>query len=161
MNERVRKFITAAPTPNQLDVALLALRIGIAGSLFVNHGWEKLTGFQHMVDAFQMDPIHIGIYPTMVIATVSDGVCSLLVVAGLCTRLAACYICANLLVVLIFMQDIFGFVHPRIPVMRDMPPPAPGHTELTYMYLVFFAVFAFVGAGRLSIDQKVIRSRSL
>lgn len=148
------------PRPILSDTGFFILRVGVALSLFFRHGVEKLVGFQHMASFLQMDPLHIGVYPSLAFATLSDGICTLLVVFGLFTRAASLIILVNLAVVLFVMQNVVGLVHwQTMRVMpqaaRFAPPPGPGreHTELVVLYMSVFIFLLISGPGRLSLDH--------
>jgi|SRR5580704_873914 putative oxidoreductase len=79
------------------NLALLALRVIVFLPLFMKHGTEKLFSFGHMAQNF-LDPVGIGPVPTLVIAMIADGICSLLIIVGLGTRWAALYSFCNLFV---------------------------------------------------------------
>jgi putative oxidoreductase len=121
------------------DLALLLLRSWVAFSLFYKHGIEKLTGFSDMASHFP-DPIHIGPKPGLAYALITDGICSILVIAGLATRLSALLIVINLLVVFVFLHG-FSFVE--------------GHAELVYVYLGVFMTLAIYGGGKYSMDHRL------
>ena len=72
------------------NLGRLVLRIFVFLMLFWKHGSAMLFTFGAMSQSFP-DPLHIGPLPTLLIATVADGICSLLIVAGLFTRWAALY----------------------------------------------------------------------
>ena len=55
----MKKLFLLGFVPQSYDVALLLLRVGFGLSLFVKHGWEKLSNFSGMVTTFP-DPLHIG-----------------------------------------------------------------------------------------------------
>ena len=86
------------------------------------------------------DPIHVGAKTGLIYALISDALCSVLVAAGLFTRLAALLIVINLGVV-------FGFLnHGNL---------MDNNGELVYLYLGGFLVLFFTGAGRFSIDAQL------
>ena len=125
--------------PASVDFGLLILRVWLGISLFVRHGIEKVFGFPQMLSHFP-DPIHIGSFPSLVFATLSDGVCSLLVIIGLFTRLGSAIIVINLLVV-------FGVLH-GFSFME-------GHAQLVYVYLGGYLAIFFAGPGKFSIDRRL------
>jgi hypothetical protein len=90
------KALSATDTASvSTSYGLLVLRL--AGlSLFLKHGWEKLSGYSTMVQHFP-DPIHVGAHAGLAFALLSDGICSVLVLIGLATRPAAVVILINLL----------------------------------------------------------------
>lgn len=125
--------------PVSTSVGLLVLRA--AGlSLFLKHGLEKLTGYSTMVQHFP-DPLHVGAHAGLAFALLSDGICSVLVMIGLATRLAAAVILINLL-------TVFFFVH-RATYFSN------GHVELVALYIIIFATLLFTGPGRFSIDGRL------
>jgi len=79
------------------------VRVWFGLSLFLKHGWEKPTNFAQMAAHFP-NPLHLGSEPSLIIALISDAICSILVLLGLGTRWAALYIVCNTFVAL-------GFVH--------------------------------------------------
>src|SRR5579864_1609500 len=102
---------------------LLVLRV--AGlSLFLKHGWEKLSGYSTMVQHFP-DPIHIGAHASLAYALFSDGICSVLIILGMATRPAAAVILINILTAFVFVHHAAYFSN--------------SHVELLALYIVIFA----------------------
>ncbi len=130
------------PNRGNTPVGLLILRVCAGLSLFLKHGWEKLTGYSVMVQHFP-NPIHIGAHASLAFALLSDGICSLLVVLGLATRPAAAVILINLLTVFFLVQHAAFFTN--------------AHVELVWLYLAAFATIFFAGPGRFSIDAHLSR----
>lgn len=93
-----------------------------------------------MVTSFP-DPLHIGAHTSLVIALVSDGICSILVVLGLATRWSALFIFVNVLVAwaTVVHFQFFG---------RGA---AAG--ELIFLYLGGFFAIVLSGPGRFSLDS--------
>jgi putative oxidoreductase len=135
----MNKLLKAIFAPPSIDLALLVLRVSIGLSLFLKHGVEKLTGFSQMATHFP-DPIHIGPVPSLAFALVSDGICSVLIMLGAGTRLAALIVVINLSVVFSVMHG-FNLYDP--------------HGELVYVYLGGFLTLLFAGGGRFSLDAKL------
>jgi putative oxidoreductase len=143
----VADFLFFKFVPRSTDAGLLALRLLIGGSLFIKHGWEKLSNFPGMAAHFQ-DPIHIGPVPSLVIALIADGICSILVMAGLLTRWAALFAAVNVGVA-------WGLVHHFAYFSKQQG----DHGELCVLYIIaLFAVF-LSGPGRFSIDEWIRRDR--
>ena len=140
-----RKFLlfkVFAPHPN---CALLGLRLFTALPLFLKHGTEKLFRFSHMAQHFP-NPLHIGVVPSLLFATISDGICSLMLILGLATRWAALIIFINIFVALAFVHhfQVFG--------------PQGDHGELILLYLgAAFALF-MAGGGKYSVDAAIDKS---
>lgn len=118
---------------------LLALRLFTAVPLFLKHGTEKLFRFHHMAQQFP-DPLHIGVVPSLLFATLADGICTLLLMVGLATRWAALIIFVNLFVALAFVHhfQMFG--------------PQGDHGELILLYLGAAFTLFFAGPGKYSMD---------
>ena len=131
-----------APRPS---CGLLALRLFTALPLFLKHGTEKLFRFSHMAQHFP-DPLHIGVVPSLLFATLSDGICSLLLIVGLATRWAAAIIFINLGVALMFVHhfQVFG--------------PQGDHGETLLLYLGAAFTLFMTGAGRYSVDGAMDKS---
>lgn len=116
---------------------LFILRVCAGLSLFLKHGWEKISGYSTMVQHFP-NPVHIGAHASLAFALLSDGICSLLVVLGLITRPAAAVILINLLTAFFLVHHAEFFTNP--------------HVELVWLYIGAFATILFAGPGRFSID---------
>ncbi len=127
--------------PINNDFALLFIRVWFCTSIFVKHGIEKFTKFPVMVTHFP-DPIHIGPTLGLSFALVADGICTLFIILGLGTRIAALIMLVNLLVVFIFLHE-FSF-------MKD-------HAELVYTYLGLSLFMVLSGPGKYSLDSKLLR----
>jgi putative oxidoreductase len=119
------------------DIGLLLLRVGVGLSLFLKHGVEKLTGYSTMVQHFP-DPIHIGAHTGLAYALVTDGICTILIAAGLFTRSASALLLINLLTAFFFVHHAAFFTD--------------GHVELVAVYILVFAAILVTGPGALSID---------
>jgi len=135
----MKKILSLSFIPVNTDIALLVLRLWIGFGLFAKHGIEKFTNFSQMQQHFP-DPLHLGSTISLSAALLADGICSLLIIIGLGTRLAAFVIVINLLVVFITMHE-FSF--------------AKEHAELVYLFLGTILSLFIAGPGRYSIDQKL------
>jgi putative oxidoreductase len=129
--------MTRSLPPAGIDVALLILRVWAGLLLFVQHGLIKITHFSQMSGHFP-NPIHIGPLPSLIFATLSDGICSLLVAFGVATRYAA-------LIVVINLATAFTLVH-RLALS------GPHSGEVPLLFVGMFLTLVITGAGRFSID---------
>jgi putative oxidoreductase len=135
----LKRFFLLTAIPRKVDCGLLALRLTAAIPLFLKHGTEKLFRFQHMIGFFP-NPLHIGVLPSLLFATLSDGICSVLIMIGLATRWAALICFINIFVALVFVHHfvVFG--------------PKGDHGEAMLLYLAAMAALFLSGAGRYSVD---------
>jgi putative oxidoreductase len=151
----IGKLLSVKQNPRLIDLVLLTLRVLLGATLFLNHGREKLTNFSEMAHLFQMDPLHIGVYPTLAYAAFADGICSLLVILGLATRAATFFIVVNLSVVFFVMEHGLSFSAWHSVLGPGMQGPPPGHAELVLVYLAGFVALLIAGAGNLSVDRRL------
>lgn len=122
-----------------LDAALLLLRVGAAILIFT-HGWGKLSGV--LVGNMQfLDPIGIGSGLTKVLVAFAEGICSIFILAGLWTRLAA--------IPLVINMTVITFV-------QHWPDPW-GRKELPLFFLIVFLFLLLTGGGKYSLDGLVSR----
>ena len=117
-----------------LDIGLLFLRLAV-GVLMLGHGMDKLADLLFGITGFP-DPIGIGSTPTLALAAMAEIGCSLLVIIGFRTRIAALSIVAAML--------IAGFV-----VHID---DGSSGRELALLYAIPFLTLVFTGGGRYTLD---------
>lgn len=121
------------------DCGLLVMRIVFGITLFIKHGYEKVTEFPRMSHEFP-NLFHLGEPATLTIALVSDGICSLLLVLGFGTRYAALIGFLNILVAWIWVHH-FSFFGPR-----------GDHGEIIVLFLGGLLGFMLTGPGKYSLD---------
>jgi putative oxidoreductase len=138
----IRKIAQLSFLPRSTDIGLLALRIGLGLSLFIRHGWEKISDFSGMAARFP-DPLRLGPVPSLSFALLSDAICSILIILGIATRPAALISAVNLLVA-------FSLVH-HFALFGQR------NGEVAYIYLCGMVALVFAGPGKYSLDS---RSRS-
>ena len=125
------------------SIGLLVLRLLLGVTIFLNHGWGKLTQFGSLSATFP-DPLGIGHTPSLVLAIFAEVICGMLLAVGLVTRLAA----LNLVVM---MSVAFFLVHGAILT-------GPKSGELALIHLAGFSALLFSGGGRFSLDAKLFGS---
>jgi putative oxidoreductase len=135
----MKKLIKLDFIPLNNDLGLLFIRVWFCISLFAKHGIEKVFHYSDMLTKFP-DPIHVGPTVGLTFAMIADFVCTLLIIIGLGTRLAALFMTINLLVIFAFMHQ-FSFVD--------------GHAELVYVYLGLAIFMVIAGPGKYSLDNKM------
>jgi putative oxidoreductase len=130
--------------PTSADLGLLALRLFAVTPLFLKHGIEKIVGFNAIAGHFP-DPLHIGVVPSLLFATLSDALCSVLIVFGLATRWAALFCFINIAVAWAYIHHFQFFGR------------GADHGELIVLYLAVMATLFLAGAGRFSVDESMGR----
>lgn len=145
----VKNLLAVRSNDMATDIGLLALRLGAFVSLFIKHGLEKITpsSFAEMAPTFP-DPAHIGHIPSLLVATGSDAVCSILLVLGLCTRFAGAY-------VFVVLSFAWVFTHHFIFLGKGLE---PKHGELIVLYITQSLAIAMLGPGKFSLDRLLWRS---
>jgi putative oxidoreductase len=136
----VKRLLLLSLVPHSPDLALLVLRAWIGTSLFLRHGLEKLFGNPEMITHFP-DPLHVGTYASFAVSTLSDGICSILVIFGFATRLSALTIFTNIFVAWTTVVH-FQFLAHGV---------SPG--EAIVLYLGGFLTVVVAGPGRFSLDS--------
>ena len=128
------EFIAQSP-----DLGLLVLRLWLGGSMLGLHGWGKLMSLFAGKTSFA-DPLGIGEIPSFLLTILAEVGCSVLLVLGLGTRLAA-------LALAFTMGVAFFLVH-------GAKFSGLGNGELAWIYLVGYVVLFVAGAGKFSLDKK-------
>lgn len=128
------EFIASSP-----DVALLVLRLWLGVTMLWLHGWGKLVALLSGKLSF-LDPLGIGETPSFLLTILAEVGCSVLLVLGLYTRLAA-------LVLAFTMGVAFFVVHSaKLSGLND--------GEKAWLYLAGYVVLVCAGAGKFSVDKK-------
>lgn len=136
------RLLTTEVKQTQLDVALLALRIGIAAMMLV-HGLPKLQ-MLFSEDVSQFPPVlGMGSGLSLTLATLAEVLCSVLILLGLGTRLASIPLLITMLVAVLI-------VHAADPFAAQ---------ELGLLYLMGYVVLLLLGGGRFSLDAVLTKER--
>jgi putative oxidoreductase len=149
MINTIKKLLVVKSHDLPTDIGLLVLRVGVFIPLFIKHGWEKvyLPSFWEMAPTFP-DPAHIGPVHSLIVALISDAICSILLVLGLGTRFAGAYICAVLTTAWVFTHH-FMFLGKGL---------EPKHGELIVLYIITSLSLALLGPGKFSLDRLLWKS---
>lgn len=119
--------------PWSADGALLLVRLGC--SLMLLHGGNKLQHFAEWKDGWP-DPLHVSPPVSLALTILAEFFCTLLVVAGLWTRLA-------LLPLIVAMLVIVFVIHAPDPFSER---------EHALLFLFPYLALLLAGPGRFSVD---------
>lgn len=120
---------------NDMSIGILLLRLGVAYTMIIGHGYPKLVKFDVLTEKFS-DPIGIGVTASVVLVIFAEFICSLLIGLGLFTRLAS--------IPLIVAMSVATFIANADKGFSGM--------ESSMLYLIVYVAIFFIGAGRFSID---------
>ena len=120
------------------DSGLLILRLVFGLVLIYGHGFEKLSVIFSGQEIQFMDPIGIGASTSYHMAAFAEGICAILLILGLFSRIATLILSVNFIVVFIFHAFIVGDGFNIL--------------ELRFFYLFSFIALTLTGPGRFSLD---------
>lgn len=124
---------------------LLIIRLVFGFVLLYGHGFEKLSTVLSGQEIQFMDPIGIGAGLSYHLAAFAEGVCAILLIFGLFSRIATLILSINFLVIFIYhafmAADGFAIL------------------ELRILYLLSFIALTLTGPGRFSLDHLLFNSR--
>ncbi|WP_437190689.1 DoxX family protein [Planctomicrobium sp. SH527] len=119
------------------SIGLLVLRVSFGMMMLAAHGYGKLMGFSNLAGTFP-DPLGIGSSTiSLILAIFAEFFCSVLIVLGLFTRLAAIPLIVTMLVAI-------TVVHGDDPWAKK---------ELAVAYLAAFTTILITGSGPLGLDR--------
>lgn len=127
------------------DIGLLILRLVFGLVLIYGHGFEKLAVIFSGQEIQFMDPIGIGANTSFYMAAFAEGVCAILLILGLFSRITTLILSVNFLVIFIFHAFMLGDGFAIL--------------ELRFFYLFTFIALTFTGPGKLSLDYLLIRPK--
>lgn len=118
-----------------VNLALLILRIGVSG-LMLTHGIPKLMILFGDNPIQFGNPIGIGVMASLILAVFAEVICSVLILIGFKTRLAA--------VPLIITMFVAYFIVHSGEAFKSR--------ELSLFYLIVYIVLFIAGSGKFSVD---------
>jgi putative oxidoreductase len=133
----LKKLFAPGSDSTGTSFGLLVLRVWLGGTLLANHGYDKLAHFGEKSANFP-DPLGVGHATSLALVTFAEFFCSLLLIAGLLTRLGALVCAINLGVA-------FSLIHKGV-----LSGPHSG--ELAFIYLAGYVALLIAGPGRFSVD---------
>lgn len=137
----IGRLLNAKMIPQNNDLGLLLLRCGTGLILFMRHGWEKVSTLSLVNPKFP-SVLGLGHTPTWIMAMLSDGIFSLLLILGVGTRWIALYSFTEIFIA-------WAVVHHFTFLGKS---PGADHGELIALYLSAFLALMVTGGGRYSID---------
>lgn len=132
----MKKILSIAYSDGAFNFALLLQRIVTGFFMLIVHGLPKLSNFQELSVNFY-DPLHIGHRNSLILVILAELFCSIFLVLGLFTRIAAFIIVVNLSVAILLLY------HQKQPLKT---------IDLGAIYLVSVFTIMIVGPGRVSVD---------
>ena len=133
----MRKLLSTNYSAGAFNAAMLLLRLGV-GVLMMAHGYDKLIHFSKYQHEF-MNFLGIGSTMSLALLVFAEFFCSLFLILGLFTRLAA--------IPLIIATCVMVFKAHNADVFGD--------GETAALYLTAYFVLLFVGPGRVSVDSMI------
>jgi putative oxidoreductase len=133
----MKKLLSTKYSAGAFSAAMLILRLGL-GILMMHHGYQKLIHFGDMQAKF-MNFMGIGSSMSLALVVFAEFFCSLFLILGLFTRLAA--------IPLIIATCVMVFKANNGDVFGD--------GETAALYLTGYLVLLFVGPGRVSVDNMI------
>ncbi|MEX0886848.1 MAG: DoxX family protein [Phycisphaeraceae bacterium] len=134
------------------SIGLLILRLGIGGYM-LTHGLEKLAMLRAGDFEMMGDPIGIGAVPSLLLITFAELVCSLFVMMGLATRLAAVPPAIGMAVAAFVAHAADPWTMGQgYALFFAGEAEMPLSKQPAMMFLVGFLALVFTGPGRLSLD---------
>lgn len=141
-----------------LSIGLLILRLGIGGYL-LTHGVGRLQML--LAGQFEQmgDPIGLGNVLSLILVTISEFLCALLVMAGLATRPAAAIIVISMSVAAFAAHANDPWTMARAAELFFAGEVSyPASKEPALLFLIPCLALVFTGAGAFSLDA-LLRSR--
>lgn len=139
----MKKLLSIQRVPQSIDVAILILRVSI-GALMLVHGLPK------MASLFSAEPVQFpavfGLSPELALGLTvfSEVFCSILILVGFGTRLAA-------IPLIITMMVAAFYIHIADPFVQQ---------EMSLHYLLAYVLLLVSGSGRYSVDN-ILQRRQL
>lgn len=134
----MKKILFGKPGPAAVNCSLLLLRVIWGITMIPAHGWPKLAGFENRKASF-MDFMGLGSTLSLSLAVFAEFFCSLLLIAGLFTRLATLPLIITMLVIM--NQHEWALI---------------GAHESVLFFFTGYLLILILGPGRYSLDHKFL-----
>lgn len=133
----MKKIFSAKYSAGAFNAAMLLLRLGV-GIMMMEHGYQKLVHFGEYQQKF-MNFLGLGSTFSLALVVFAEFFCSLFLILGLFTRLAA------IPLIVVCCVIIFKVNHGQF----------FGDAETVVIYLSAYLALLLVGPGRVSVDSMI------
>ena len=123
----------------EVSIALLLIRCFV-GVMMLTHAIDKIKNFTDIAEGFPT-PFGLNSWVALMIITTAEFGCSILIIAGLATRVAA-------LILMIVMATAAFFTFPSFSLSTS---------ELSMLYLAIYTFLFITGGGQYSTDRFIHR----
>ncbi len=144
MKKLLLQSVNPGITTRGTDLGLLVLRVMSGSMMLFAHGWGKIVSYPEKVSSWA-NPIGLGSEVTLTLAVFAEFFCSLAIIFGVGTRLAAIPLLCTMLVAALI-------VHADDPWQKQ---------EFALLYATIFLGLIFTGAGRFSVDNTLHKKLTL
>lgn len=142
----IKTIFNPGSYPKNIDLALILLRFAV-GIFMLTHGMGKFSILLGDEPIKFADPIGAGETASLALAVFAEVLCSILLIFGIATRLAAIPLLITMIVAVFIVHRNDGF----------------DKQELALLYLTVYLYLAITGAGKISMDywisQKAILNK--
>jgi putative oxidoreductase len=132
----IKRILSTGNYQGNVDLILLILRLTVGGFM-LTHGMGKYYSLIGDAPIQFPDPLSVGATASLALTVFAEVLCSILIIIGLGTRLAAIPLLITMIVAAFVIHGADGF----------------GKQELPLMYAAIYLVIAIVGAGKWSVDN--------
>jgi putative oxidoreductase len=137
----IRQILKIINGDINIHIVLLMMRLFV-GSVMLTHGIPKLIQLAGAAEIHFADPIGLGEVLSFYLVVFAEAFCSILVIIGLATRLAAIPLIINMSVIVYIVQAGDPF----------------GRKELPIFYLITYIFLFILGSGKYSLDKIIIKT---
>ena len=134
----MKKLFSTRTSDSAFSTATFLLRIGAGALMMVDHGFDKLMHFAQKSGSFP-DPFGIGHPTSMAMVIFAEFFCSVFIILGLFTRVAAVPLVIAMSIALFYIHKGQVF----------------GAGENAAIYLTCFLAILLLGPGRASLDNLI------
>ena len=136
----IKYILNPGNYPAKINLILLILRFTV-GAFMLVHGIDKFSKLLGDEPIKFADPFGIGVTASLTLTVFAEVFCSLFLIFGIATRLAAIPLLITMLVAVLIVHINDGF----------------GKLELPLLYSMVYLVIAIAGAGKISLDNLIYK----